>query len=240
MRNAAAIVAASVLSSALTAFLVIGLQTPAGAREPLAVDLGPAEAFILTGKTDLRITNTDGRISWSKEPTSRAFALGTVHIGRILGALLESESNTREREEFAATNAAKKSDFDQRYKELVEKAKATDRESPEFPAVREQFEEFQREFSQWSQATETQGQELVAHQYDTAYASIREAVEVVADKRHVDLVMRFVPPSEKLRAGEEAELAQQLQARTFLRVPESIDITEDILTEMNIKAPKKD
>jgi hypothetical protein len=52
--------------------------------------------------------------------------------------------------------------------------------------------------------------------------------------------MRFVPASDKIVSGEESSLAQQLMARTFLRSPDSIDITEDILTEMNLQAPKKD
>ncbi len=239
MRTAASIVAASVLSSALTAVLVAGLEPSAPAREPLPTDLGPADALLLSGKDQLRVTNDAGRIAWGTDASSRAFSFGTVHVGRILTAALESEKYSREREEFEGSMKDKREDFDRRYKELVEKARATDRESPEFPAVREQFEAFQKEFAEWSQAAETEQQTMVARHYDGAYSQIREAVEVVAEKRHIDLVMRFVPPAQPLSPAPETELSQQLQARTFLRTPDSIDLTEDILSEMNLKAPAK-
>jgi Skp family chaperone for outer membrane proteins len=240
MRTTASIVAASLLSSALTAILVAGLEPSAPALAPLPTDLGPADALVLAGKSELRITNEAGRVAWGSDPSSRAFSIGTVHVGRILGALLESETFAREREEFAAEGKSKREAFDERYKALVEKARSTDKDSPEFPAVREEFEAFQREIAEWSRVTEEEGQKLIARHHETAYAQIREAVEVVAEKRHIDLVMRFVPPADPMQPGDVNELAQQLQARTFLRTPESIDLTEDILSEMNIKAPAKD
>jgi hypothetical protein len=65
-------------------------------------------------------------------------------------------------------------------------------------------------------------------------------VDVVADRRKIDLVMRFIPPADKIRAGDQEAIVQQMVSRTFVRVPESIDITEDILREMNLTAPKEE
>jgi len=81
---------------------------------------------------------------------------------------------------------------------------------------------------------------MEARHYQSAYADLREAVEVVADRRKIDLVMRFIPPADKITVGDHASIAQQLMARTFLRLPDSIDMTDDVLTEMNLQAPKKD
>ncbi len=241
MRTTTSIVAASVLSSALTAFFISGSDRTASARSaPIPQDLGPADALVLVGKSDLRVTNADGRISWSDQPSSRAFSIGTVHVSRIMEALLRSDKFSSERDDFNTARQKKGAEFESRYKEMVEKAQAIDKASPEFPAMREQFQAFQQEFTQWNEGAERELRELVTQQYQSAYSNLREAVEVVADRRKIDLVMRFVPATEKIVAGDESAIAQQLLARTFLRFPESIEMTEDVLSEMNIQAPKKD
>ncbi|MSQ90448.1 MAG: OmpH family outer membrane protein [Phycisphaerales bacterium] len=238
MRITTTIVAASVLSSALTAFFISGIDHTASARvDPAATDLGPADGLVLTGKETLRVTNEAGRLGWSDQPGSRAFSLGTVHVGRILNALMKSDKYQREREEFDAARAAKGKEFESRYKELMEKAQGLTPESPEFPAMREEFEGFQKEASDWNNLNETEGRAMVARHYQGAYADLRAAVDVVADRRKIDLVMRFVPPAEEIKPGDESEIGRQLLARTFLRSPDAIDITEDILTEMNVQAP---
>ena len=241
MRMTASIVATSVLSSALTAFFMSGLDRSASARVmPLPQDLGPADALVLSGKSDLRVTNVDGRISWSDQPSSRVFSIGTVHVGRILGALLQSDKFSTEESELASSRQKIGEEFEARYKAMLEKAKGIEKDSPDFPAARAEFEDFQQEYTAWSTQSEKELDAMRTRHYQTAYADLREAVEVVSDRRKIDLVMRFVPASDKIVSGEEASLAQQLMARTFLRSPDSIDITEDILTEMNLQAPKKD
>ena len=241
MRMTTSIVATSVLSSALTAFFMSGLDHSASARVmPLPQDLGPADALVLSGKSDLRVTNVDGRISWSDQPSSRAYSIGTVHVVRILGALLQSDKFSSEKSELGSARQKKGEEFEARYKSMLEKAKGIDKDSPDFPAVRAEFEDFQKEYSAWNAQSDKEFDEMYTRHYQTAYADLREAVEVVSDRRKIDLVMRFVPASDKIASGEEASIAQQLMARTFLRSPDSIDITEDILTEMNLQAPKKD
>lgn len=241
MRMTTSIVATSVLSSALTAFFMSGLDHSASARVmPLPQDLGPADALVLSGKSNLRVTNVDGRISWSDQPSSRAFSLGTVHVGRILGALLQSDKYMSEASELSVARQKKGEEFEGRYKAMLEKAKGIEKDSPEFPAARAEFEDFQQEYTAWNAEAEKEMDAMQTRHYQTAYADLREAVEVVSDRRKIDLVMRFVPASDKIVSSDEASIAQQLMARTFLRSPDSIDITEDILTEMNVQAPKKD
>lgn len=241
MRTTASIVVASVLSSGLTALFISGIDKSASARAYSQLqDLGPADGLVLTGKADLRVTNADGRLSWSDQPGSRAYSIATVHVGRILQALLGSEKYKKELEEFATTRKAEGEEFEKRYKDMVTKIRGVDKDSPEFPAMREELEAFQQEFTAWNVKNEKEGRDLATRHYQQAYSDLREAVEVVADRRKIDLVMRFIPAAEKIVEGDEAEIAQQLQARTFLRSPDSIDITEDIITEMNVQAPKKD
>lgn len=240
MRTTTAIVLTSVLSSALTAFFFSATDRSASARILIPQDLGPADSLVLTGKTDLRLTNIDGRLSWSNQPTSRAFSLGTVHVGRILEVLLKSDKYSRELDDYLSEQQRTSEQFEARYKQMVEKAREIDKDSPEMPAAREEFEAFQAEYTKWNESSESGERALEARHYQSAYADLREAVEVVADRRKVDLVMRFIPPADKITVGPNASITEQLMARTFLRLPESIDMTDDILTEMNLQAPKKD
>ena len=163
-----------------------------------------------------------------------------MHVGRILGALLQSDKYMSEASELSAARQKKGEEFEGRYKAMLEKAKGIEKDSPEFPAARAEFEDFQQEYTAWNAEAEKEMDAMQTRHYQTAYADLREAVEVVSDRRKIDLVMRFVPASDKIVSSDEASIAQQLMARTFLRSPDSIDITEDILTEMNVQAPKKD
>lgn len=241
MRTTVAIVAASVLSSALTAFL-LKVDQPAGAISASAMgDLGPADALVLSGKdSTLTVSNRSGRISWAEDATARSHSIATLHVGRIMSALLQSDSYKKEREQVAEANEAKGKDFEARYRALVEKARSMDKESPDIPAAREEFEAFQAEFSQWNDAIQAEADELQSRQYQDAYSRLRDAVDVVADRRKIDLVLRFIPPTDKIRPGDQEMIVQQMMSRTFVRVPESIDITDDILREMNLTAPKEE
>jgi len=241
MRTTVAIVAASVLSSALTAFL-LRVDQPAGANAaPGMGDLGPTDALVLSGKDGtLTVSNRSGRVSWAEDATARSHSFGTLHVGRIMSALLQSDAFEKEREQLAEANEAKGKDFEARYRALVEKARAIDKDSPDLPAAREEFEAFQAEFSAWNEATQADAEALNSRQYQDAYTRVRDAVDVVADRRKIDLVLRFIPPTDKIRPGDQEMIVQQMMSRTFVRVPESIDITEDILREMNLTAPKEE
>ncbi len=241
MRTTVAIVAASVLSSALTAFL-LKVDEPAGAISASAMgDLGPADALVLSGKDGtLTVSNRSGRVSWAEDATARSHSVGTLHVGRIMSALLQSDAFTREREQIAEANEARGKEFEARYRSLVEKARSMDKDSPDMPAAREEFEAFQSEFSAWNEATQAEAEALQSRQYQDAYSRLRDAVDVVADRRKIDLVLRFIPPADKIRPGDQDAIVQQMMSRTFVRVPESIDITDDILREMNLTAPKEE
>jgi Skp family chaperone for outer membrane proteins len=243
MRMTVAIVAASVLSSAVTAFL-LRMDQPAGANAAAGMaDLGPADALVLNGKDGtLTVANRSGRVSWSDDATARSHSVGTLHVGRIMSALLQSDTYVKEREQLAESHETRGKEFEARYRGLVDKARNVDNDeqAPEGPAVRAEIETFQAEYAAWQEALQSEGEALQSRQYQDAYTRLRDAVDVVADRRKIDLVMRFIPPADKIRAGDQEAIVQQMVSRTFVRVPESIDITEDILREMNLTAPKEE
>ena len=94
--------------------------------------------------------------------------------------------------------------------------------------------EFRQEFEVWSRGMREAQAKLFSEQYDRAYKDVREATQVVSDRQGIDLVLRFIPPADALEPGEPASVFLQLQARTFVTMPESIDITQDVAKELNI------
>jgi hypothetical protein len=59
-------------------------------------------------------------------------------------------------------------------------------------------------------------------------------VDVVADRRKIDLVYRFIPSQTPFESQDLGNAMVQVQGRTFLRAPEQIDLTADVLKELNL------
>lgn len=235
MRSGMAIVTCSVVAGAIGALLALSISgTPAIATRMLATDLGPADAVVLSGKDgSITLANHGGRVGWSDDATARGYSMGTLHVGRVMKAVLMRDSFVQERTVLQEAYEAKAKAFDERRQEILQ-GDLND------PARRTKTEQLRSEINQWMQSAQKEASDLSSRQFQEAYAEIREAVEVVADRRKVDLVVRYTPPAEKIRPGSDDDLARQALARTFVRVPEAIDLTDDILREMNLTAPKEE
>jgi hypothetical protein len=75
---------------------------------------------------------------------------------------------------------------------------------------------------------------MVADQVEKAYRELTTAVDVVCDRRKIDLVYRFIPSVTPFESQDLGNAMIQVQARTFLRAPESIDLTADVMKELNL------
>lgn len=217
-----------------------GIGSAAHAQDgKAAVELGPADALVLAGKPALRVSNADGRIAFGPDAGHRVHSIATIQVSKAMRALMESPRFAQERERLDDERKQKEEEFERLAKELRERiAKAGDEEDKD-PKLGEDIEAFQRMVGEWGEGMERSQREMMARQYESAYGDLREAVEVVADRRRIDLVMRFVPPGEKLEPGAPDELARQLLARTFVRVPEALDITDEVMKELNVTEVKE-
>ena len=70
---------------------------------------------------------------------------------------------------------------------------------------------------------------------EMAYREITAAVNVVADRLEIDLVIRFIPPDDEFVLTNEAAAIDQIRLRSLLRYPEACDITSDVLEELNLE-----
>ncbi|MSR17758.1 MAG: hypothetical protein EXS00_01075 [Phycisphaerales bacterium] len=202
------------------------------------VSLGPADEVILSGTPDpLTVTSQSARLAWSADATARAYSAGVMHLDRVMRALLQSErfeaSRIKLKEEADSQNA----EFEQRFKEFQEKYGASDPKSPNFPEGKQEYEQLRREYEQWMKGIQSIQAKLAVEQIEAAYREILLAVEVVSEHRKIDSVLRFIPASKDFDSGSVADAMLQIHARTFLRVPEGIDITEEVMKEMALIDP---
>ncbi len=62
-----------------------------------------------------------------------------------------------------------------------------------------------------------------------------EAVEVVADRKDIDVVYRFIPPSEAFNAQTPEQAMMSIRLRTILRSPDDLDLTDEVLEELSLE-----
>lgn len=237
MRSTERIVLWSAIAGIAASSLLRGAERAATAV-PAAVpsDLGPADALILSGKdANLQLRNADGRLAFGDQPTARLWSLGAVNSDKVMKLLLKSERFEEERKRLEETAKSKDEEFRKRYGELEAKYKDMDPKSPEFEPGRAEVEGFFKEVESWRKEITDRLSKLQAEQIEKAYREMTAAVDVVADRGKVDLVLRFVPTGQPFESGNPGDAMLQVQVRTFLHYPEAIDMTADLLKELSLK-----
>ena len=228
----------SLLAGMFGAFLALSLSgTPAGATRMLPADLGPADALILSGKDgNVTLTNEDGRLAWSDSPSSRAYSIACVYIDPILKGILSGERFATERSKFDEEAKVQGQEFERKSKNLQEKYPDLKQGDPSFESARGEFKALQGEYEKWLTALQRVQSKHMAEQVEKAYAELIAAVDIVAERKKIDYVYRFVPPAQAFESSELASAMMQVQARTFLRSPSSTDISEDVIKELGLPA----
>jgi len=225
-------------AGALIAWTIGG--TRVDATRLLPADLGPADALILSGKdAPLVVRNSDGHIGWSDDATARAWSVGCVHIDPIIKSILATDRYTDERRTFEQEAQSQGEVFEQRDKALRAKYPDIKQDDPNFNQARDEFVALQQEFEKWRLALQQIQAKHMAEQIEKAYREMLSALEVVADRRRVDLVFRFVPADRPFEAGDVGAVMVAVQARPFLRHPQGMDLTDDIFKELGLQRPER-
>ncbi len=203
---------------------------------PAPTDVGPADAVILAGKdSNLSLRNGDGRIAFGDQPTAKVWSMGAVNSDKVMKLLLKSERFEEERKTLEEKAKSKDEEFRKRYQELESKYKDIDPKAPNFEEGRKEVEGFFKEVEDWRKEIQDRLSKLQAEQVEKAYREMTSAVDLVADRQKVDIVLRFVPTSQKFESDNAASAMLQVQVRTFLHYPEAIDVTPDVMKELSLK-----
>ncbi len=225
-----------VLSTGAFIASVSGISTPqAVAGAPRANDLGPADALLLgtgAGKDPLRIAAKDGRVSWGDRATDRAWSVAAVDVDTVMRKLLDAPSFADVRKEAQEKAQAEEAEFEKRAQDIQTKA-PTDGSAPS-PEIQMEWGKLQEDYGAWLETTRAATEKLSAEQFEQAYRELVAAVETVSDKESIDVVLRFRPTAKPFEVERAGDAIVQIQSRTLLKYPESIDITPEVMKILNI------
>jgi Skp family chaperone for outer membrane proteins len=235
MRNASRIIVPAVLIAGGFLLAQFAMPRVADARATPAGDLGPTQAVLLEGKDGvMKLANNGGRPGWGDEPTAKSWSVGAVHVDKILKKLLDNKSYQDERARFDDEAKKQGLEFQKEMDGLKAEFGSKSKDDPDFPkgqaAVQALFERYQK----WNAGVQAAQGKMVAEQVEKAYRELTTAVDVVCDRRKIDLVYRFIPSATPFESQDLGNAMIQVQARTFLRAPESIDLTADVMKELNL------
>lgn len=237
MRNAPRLVASAAIVAGMFLSAHLAAPSAADARATPAADLGPAQSVLLEGKDGpMKLVNAGGRPGWGDEATAKAWSVGAVHVDKVLKKLLDNKSYTEERTRFDDEGKKQGEEFQKEMESLKAQYGSKGKDDPDFPkgqaAVQALFERYQK----WNAGMQAAQGKLMAEQVEKAYRELTTAVDVVSDRRKIDLVYRFIPSGLPFESQDLGNAMIQVQSRTFLRAPEPIDLTAEVMKELNLSA----
>lgn len=197
--------------------------------------LGPADSLTLVdGGDELVLRNRGGRLGWADDDFARAHSIAFVHVGRAMGPLLEAERYVEEysRAEGEIREAAE--EVNQRIVDFQQEHQNVAPDDPDAQQIQQAFQALLQEREQLRMDSTRRLGELAASQIERAYRDLVAAVEVVADRRHIDIVYRFIPTANEFEAVNPPQAYTGIRARIALRYPKSLDITDAVLEELDL------
>jgi Skp family chaperone for outer membrane proteins len=210
----------------------------AGVRS-LIEDLGPAERLTLVEAADagdpLVLRARKGRLAWSDQPTHQTWAIAVVDDREVISRLMTKDVYNDRRQALREELQPQSAEFERRMQAIIAESQGIDPEDEQ--AMQEAFQRYQQvqqEFQQWQQAARNRGDLLEGEILKEAYGELVAAVEVVADRRDVDLVLRSVRTDAEFPEADSRSVSLSMRMRTALLRPEGIDMTEDVLEELGL------
>jgi Skp family chaperone for outer membrane proteins len=219
---------ATILFASVITTVVIGGDDPKKS--------GPFDSITLAGKKDLTLKNVDDHISWGDEKANTVWSIGFMETGKALSQMLQADHFLDARNELDEELKEQISDARELMESLQEEGQTLDPESPEVPSFRQRWESAYGEFQKMQQLVAEARATLMAEQMQEAYNEILEAVNVVSQRMSIDMVLRFIPPDGEFEQTTPDATIMQIRLRTALRLPEGIDITDDVLSELGLVA----
>ena len=198
--------------------------------------LGPAASLSLAGGDgELVLRNEAGHLAWGDTEYARAYSIAFVHVGRTLGPLLEAEHYTDEYRRMEEEIRSVDEEIGERIQAFIEEHKDVQPGDPNAERVQRAYQELLQERERWRlEGTQRLGQ-LASTQIEQAYREMIDAVEVVAERRGIDLVLRFIPTANPFEATAPAQSYIGIRARIALKYPEGLDITDAVLEELAVE-----
>jgi len=220
------------------AVLVAAAARPALAGARLLLDtLGPTDGVIFSSaegeEEQITLRAEGGHLAWSDSPHARMYSVAFVNQQDIISKLLETETYMQDRERLTGEIQKEQEEWSRKETELREKyADFTGADDPRAEEARADFGELQAGFVEWQNTANERVNEMAVNQLKQAYQEILDAVDVVADRAGIDIVLRFTPRDAELAEGISGQTMLDIRMRSALRYPDGLDMTPEVLEEM--------
>ncbi|MBC8201814.1 MAG: OmpH family outer membrane protein [Planctomycetes bacterium] len=197
--------------------------------------IGPADAVILAGSDgDVTVKNSEGRMSWGDKKTSTVWSIGFMETGKALSQLLQADHYVETREELNAELAGSLTETRKALETINAQAQSLEQDDPNAGALRQQWQRLYDKFQKLQKIAADARASLLADQMQESYDEIIEAVNVVSERLQVDMVLRFIPPDGEFEQGNPDSTIMQIRLRSALRLPDGLDITDEVLAELGL------
>jgi Skp family chaperone for outer membrane proteins len=227
------------IMAALNAVFLLSSAGQAAFAEAAAwlEELGPAESIkLIDGEKELVVRNKAGRLAWGDGDFKQGYTVAFVDISKALNPLMESQAFVDERETLRKELETVEADYKTKLDAYGEEIQAMDRTTPQAQEKLGEARKLYEEYIEWGQKSMARRNELDAKHLQQAYKEMASAVNVVADKLGVDIVLRFIPTDNEFKATDGEQALNEIRLRTAVKYPEKLDITTEVLEEMSIQA----
>ena len=198
--------------------------------------IGPVDSITLAGSDgDVTLRNAEKRIAWGEEKTSRAWSIGFMETGKALQQLMKADHFIEVRDELDNELEEGIAVARETLDAIMERGRALEPDDPEAPEVRQEWDVAYRNFERLQQKGLKVRGALAAEQMEESYNEVLEAVNVVSDRLNIDIVLRFIPPDADFKDKTPESAIMQIRLRTALRLPEGVDITDEVLSELGLE-----
>lgn len=199
-------------------------------------ELGPAEAVkLVDGDREMTVKNKSGRLAWGEGDFKQSYTIGFVDISRALNPLMESAAFAEEREVLRKELETVEADYKSKLDAYGEEFQGMDRDTPAAKEKLDEARKLYQEYMDWGQDAMRKRNELDVKHLQQAYRELTSAVNVVADKLGVDVVLRFIPTDKEFKAEDAEGALTEIRLRTAVKYPEKLDITAEVLEEMSVQ-----
>ncbi len=223
---------------ALNLSTMLGLGSPGALADATSVEdeLGPAATLTLTDEDEsLVLRNTAGRLAWADNAHGRAYSVAFMAPGKAMEPLLEADQLVEERQALDDELRTNDQEFQRRIKAYEQQNAGVTPDDPRAAEVQQTYQAMRVEYEQWrAQANARMGQ-LTASQIEQAYRDMVAAVEVVAERKGIDIVYRFIPTADEFGAVNPPQAYLAAAQRLALVYPDALDITDAVLEELSVE-----
>lgn len=163
-----------------------------------------------------------------------ATAVAVVDVDRVFRDIDEARALVAENETAAEQVRERLAQIDEEIKQIQSDLEMTNRTSAAYMDKLSVYEQKTLEKRVFAEFQQNRMLRLRAVQYEQLYRSMSESLERVGRTNGIDLIL-YSEPSPSFSRSQPETVPQQIKLRKYLWSTEALDITDQVITDMNLR-----